>query len=191
MPFVPKRVLFEQDALQYPLGRELLDRFKKTDAEIGILKFHNRVTEIPGKTPQQAYYEWKSTLVVGVRRTLKFESCKPSAHYQLPLATGCAGMCTYCYLNTQLGKKPYMRVYVNYDEVLNKASVYIKEREPEITYFEGAATSDPIPVEPYTGLLAETITFFGRQVIEKGYPLSSIIAPVSYLTGSLHGQSRT
>lgn len=163
MPFNPKRVLFEQEALEYPLGRKLFERFTNGDAEISMLKSHNRVTVIPGKTPQQAYSEGKSTLVVGVRRTLNFESCKPSAHYQLPLATGCMGMCMYCYLNTQLGKKPYMRVYVNVDEILSKAKDYIKEREPDITYFEGAATSDPIPVEPYTGTLLQTINFFGEQ----------------------------
>jgi len=31
------------------------------------------------------------------------------------------------------------------------------------TIFEGAATSDPVPVEPYTGALAETIRFFASQ----------------------------
>lgn len=163
MPFEPKRVLFENDALHYPLGRKLFDLFKDKNIEIGMLKSHNRVTSIPGKTPQQAYAEGKSTLVVGVRRTLDFERCKPSAHYQLPLATGCMGMCMYCYLNTQLGKKPYIRVYVNTDDILGKAAEYIKERAPEITYFEGAATSDPIPVEPYTGSLSKTIEFFGKQ----------------------------
>jgi len=163
MPFNPKRVLFEQEALKYPMGRKLFDRFNGKDIEIGMLKSHNRVTDIPGKTPQQAYMEGKSTLVVGVRRTLNFESCKPSAHYQLPLATGCMGMCMYCYLNTQLGKKPYMRVYVNVDEILEKAAGYIQERKPDITFFEGAATSDPIPVEPYTGSLLQTINFFGQQ----------------------------
>lgn len=163
MPFNPKRVMFEQDALQYPLGRRLFDQFSGKDMEISMLRSHNRVSNIPGKTPQQAYAEGKSTLVVGVRRTLDFESCKPSAHYQLPLATGCMGMCMYCYLNTQLGKKPYMRVYVNIEEILERAAAYITERAPEITFFEGAATSDPIPVEPYTGSLLQTINFFGGQ----------------------------
>lgn len=163
MPFEPKRVMFEQDALSYPLGRKLFDEFKVRDVEIAMLKSHNKVTGIPGKTPAQAFGEGKNTLVVGIRRTLKFESCKPSAHYQLPLVTGCSGMCTYCYLNTQLGKKPYIRVYVNVDEILEQCSKYIKEREPDITFFEGAATSDPIPVEPYTGSLRRTIEFFGQQ----------------------------
>jgi spore photoproduct lyase len=163
MPFIPKRVLFEQEALSYELGRKLLDEFKNRNVEIGMLKSHNKVTGIPGKTPSQAFGEGKNTLVVGIRHTLKFEGCKPSAHYQLPLVTGCSGMCTYCYLNTQLGKKPYVRVYVNVEEILAQCEKYISERSPDITFFEGAATSDPIPVEPYTGSLRRTIEFFGRQ----------------------------
>jgi spore photoproduct lyase len=155
--------MFEQEALNYPLGRKLFDEFKDKKIEISMLKSHNKVTGIPGKTPAQAFGEGKNTLVVGLRRTLKFESCKPSAHYQLPLVTGCSGMCTYCYLNTQLGKKPYIRVYVNVDEILEQCSKYIEDRKPEITYFEAAATSDPIPVEPYTGTLHKTIEYFGQQ----------------------------
>jgi spore photoproduct lyase len=111
--------------------------------------------------------EAKQTFVVGVRRTMKFETCKPSAHYQLPLCTSCIGKCEYCYLNTTLGKKPYLRVYVNTEEILQKAKEYIEERRPEITIFEGAATSDPIPYEAYTGALASTIKFFSSE--ELGY----------------------
>jgi spore photoproduct lyase len=73
------------------------------------------------------------------------------------------GQCEYCYLNTQFGKNPYIRVYVNLDQILDRAEYYIKQRPTEITLFEGAATSDPVPVEPYTGALAETIQFFARQ----------------------------
>lgn len=163
MPFNPKRVFFEEESLQYDLGKKLYDMFKKSDADVSVLKSHNRVTGIPGTTPQQSYFEGKNTLVVGLRKTLNFESCKPSAHYQLPLVTGCTGKCEYCYLNTQLGKKPYIRVYVNVDEILDKAEKYIIERKPDITFFEASATSDPIPVEPYTGSLTKTIEFFGRQ----------------------------
>ncbi len=163
MAFEPKRVFFEKDALEYEIGKKLYKLFRDKEVEVSQLKSHNRVTEIPGNTPQQAYMEGKNTLVVGVRRTLKFETCKPSAHYQLPLVTSCMGMCTYCYLNTQLGKKPYIRVYVNIDEILKQAQDRINERKFEITVFEGAATSDPIPTEPYTGALKKTIEFFGKQ----------------------------
>lgn len=163
MPFIPKRVFFEKDALDYPLGRNLFKRFQTENIPIKIIGSHNRVTGIPGETPQEQYMEAKQTFVVGVRRTLSFETCKPSAHYQLPLCTSCIGKCEYCYLNTTLGKKPYLRVYVNIEEILKKAQEYIAKRSPEITYFEGAATSDPLPFEEYTHALARTIEYFGQQ----------------------------
>ncbi|ATW25130.1 spore photoproduct lyase [Candidatus Formimonas warabiya] len=161
--FIPKRVYFEQKALDYPLGRELWARFRDLNIPLEKITSHNRISGIPGKTPHEAYREAKATLVVGVRKTLKFEGCKPSAHYQIPLVTSCPGKCEYCYLQTTLGKKPYIRIYVNQDEILHQAAQYIEERKPEITVFEGAATSDPLPVEPYGGALAKTIEFFGEQ----------------------------
>lgn len=161
--FIPERVFFEKDALEYPLGKSIFDHMQKLGVEIKKTSSHNRVIGIPGKTPQEAYFEGKRTLVVGIRRGLDFQTCKPSAHFQLPLVTSCIGKCEYCYLNTTLGKKPYIRVYVNLDEILKKTKQYIDERAPEITVFEGSATSDPLPVEPYTGALEKTIKFFGNQ----------------------------
>jgi spore photoproduct lyase len=163
VPFIPKRVIFEKEALQYPLGENLMKYFKEQGVPIGYTSSHNRVTSIPGKTRAEGFMEGKRTLVVGVRRTKNFETCRPSAHFQLPLATSCPGRCEYCYLMTNLGRKPYIRIYVNIDEILSAALGYIEQRKPEITFFEGAANSDPIPTEPYTGLLARTIAFFGAQ----------------------------
>jgi len=161
--FLPKRVFFEEKALEYPLGQDIYRRFREEGVEVKMIGSHNRVTGIPGKTSREGYFEAKRTLVVGVRKTLKFETCKPSAHYQLPMVTSCPGMCEYCYLATTLGKKPYIRVYVNIEEILAQAGKYIEERKPEITIFEGAATSDPIPVELYTNGLRKAIEFFGGQ----------------------------
>ncbi len=163
MTFVPKRVFFEQEALKYSLGEELWQIFRMENIPLSIIDSHNRVTGIPGKTAQEAYLEAKQTLVIGVRRLQRFETCKPSAHFQLPLCTSCAGKCEYCYLNTTLGKKPYLRLYVNIDEILHKAAEYIQERAPELTTFEGAATSDPLPLEIYSGALARSIEFFGKE----------------------------
>lgn len=161
--FVPKRAFFENEALDYPIGKKVFSILKELGTEINMTASHNRVTGIPGKTAREAYLEAKKTIVIGVRKTLDFQSCKPSAHFQLPLVTSCPGKCEYCYLNTTLGRKPYVRVYVNVDEILNQASKYIEDRKPEQTIFEGAATSDPLPVEPFTGGLAKTIEFFGKQ----------------------------
>lgn len=159
--FIPRRVIFEEEALEYSCGKDLLQKFKKEDVEIKYIK-GSRTTGIPGKSPMEAYAEGKSTLVVGTRKTLKFETCKPSADYAIPLVSGCMGMCEYCYLNTRMGKKPYVKVHVNIDDILDKAGEYAEARLPQITTFEGSATSDPVPVEPYTGALQKAIEYFGR-----------------------------
>lgn len=41
--------------------------------------------------------------------------------------------------------------------------MYMKERAPEVTIFEGSATSDPLPIEPYTHVLEKTIKFFANE----------------------------
>jgi spore photoproduct lyase len=161
--FVPKRVLIEPDALDYQLGQELRDRFRDAGAAVAILPESNRVSGLPGDTPAAAYREAKQTLVIAVRRTLRFQTCKPSAHYQLPLVTSCPGMCEYCYLQTTLGRRPVIRAYVNLDEILAEAKRLIIARAPDVTVFEGAATADPLPIERYTGGLARAIAFFGDE----------------------------
>lgn len=188
--FIPKRVFFEQDAPAYPLGRELQKRFQEEKIPVGIIASHNRVTGIPGGTPLESYREAKRTLVVGVRRTLQFSPCKPSAHYQLPLGTSCSGQCQYCYLQTTLGKKPYVRIYVNIDEILQQAEKYMAKRAPEITVFEGAATSDPLPVKPYTGSLARTVEFFGREPLGRFRFVTKFTGVEGLLNAAHNGHTR-
>jgi spore photoproduct lyase len=161
--FIPKRILFEKNALDYDIGKYIYHNFI-SQKDIDIIELHgNKIKEnIPGDTLHDLYREGKNTLVVGVKKGFKFQSCKPSAHYQLPLISGCIGQCQYCYLNTNLGDKPYMKVNVNVDDILNQAQEYILERLPEITIFEGSATSDPVPVEPYSNLLKKTIEYFSK-----------------------------
>ena len=162
--FIPQRIIFEKGARNYPLGEQLYEHCKhSSDIEISEAATNQVKKLIPGENLQQMYTHGKRTLVVGVKKSLKFQSCKPSAHYQLPLVSGCMGQCEYCYLNTQLGDKPFVRVHVNIDEILEQAQKYTDERAPHITIFEGAATSDPLPVEPYTHALARCITYFGER----------------------------
>jgi spore photoproduct lyase len=165
--FIPKRILFEKDALNYDIGKNIYNYFKE-NKNVEIIKLQgNKIKEnIPGENLYDLYREGKKTLVVGIKKGMKFQSCKPSAHYQLPLMSGCIGQCQYCYLNTNLGDKPYMRVNVNIEDILTQAQKYIDERLPEETIFEGSATSDPIPIEPYSNALKETIEFFSKS--EKG-----------------------
>lgn len=161
--FIPKRILFEKGAMNYDTGKKIYQYFNE-NKDIEIIELGgSRINEsIPGDTLYDRYRAGKRTLVVGVKRGVKFQSCKPSAHYQLPLMSGCIGQCQYCYLNTNMGDKPYMRVNVNTAEILEQALSYINQRLPQETLFEGSATSDPVPVEPYSDILKQAIQFFSN-----------------------------
>jgi spore photoproduct lyase len=161
--FEPDFVFIEPGALEYPLGRELYQRFINKGIPVRMTTSHNQVRGIPGKTEAELYRNAKNTLVIGVRKTLKFDTSKPSAEYAIPLSTGCMGHCHYCYLQTTMGNKPYIRIYVNIEDILEQAQKYIDERRPEITRFEAACTSDPVGLEHLTGSLRRVIEFMGKQ----------------------------
>ena len=78
-----KRVFFEEQALDYPVGKAMYDKLKVQGYDIGLLKSHNRVTGIPGKSARESFFQGKNTLVVGSQNP-GFCSLKPSAHFQLP-----------------------------------------------------------------------------------------------------------
>ncbi|MGM8215584.1 spore photoproduct lyase [Bacillaceae bacterium W0354] len=161
-PFVPELVYIEPRALQYPLGKELKNKFETMGIEIRETTSHNQIRNLPGDNHFQRYRMAKSTLVVGVRKTLKFDTSKPSAEYAIPLATGCMGHCHYCYLQTTMGSKPYIRTYVNVDEVFEQAEKYMAERAPEMTRFEASCTSDIVGVDHLTHSLKRAIEYFGE-----------------------------
>ena len=110
--FIPKRIIFEKNALNYEMGKNIYEKFKDK-AEIITLTNNKIKGNIPGDNIMEYYKEGKNTLVVGVKKGYKFQSCKPSAHWQLPLLSGCVGNCQYCYLNTNLGDKPFIKINVN------------------------------------------------------------------------------
>ncbi|TFB25005.1 spore photoproduct lyase [Filobacillus milosensis] len=161
-PFVPELVYVEPKALEYSLGKELISKFEKMGIEIRETTSHNHIRNLPGENHFQQYRVAKSTLVVGLRKTLKFDTSKPSAEYAIPLATGCMGHCHYCYLQTTMGSKPYIRTYVNVEEVLEKAEQYMQERAPEITRFEASCTSDIVGIDHLTHSLKRAIEYFGE-----------------------------
>mgnify|MGYP003439529937 FL=1 len=161
-PFIPRLVYFEPRALEYPLGIELKEKFQNMGLEIRYTTSHNQIRNLPGDNEFQKYRNAKSTLVVGVRKTLKFDTSKPSAEYAIPFATGCMGHCHYCYLQTTMGSKPYIRTYVNIEEIMETADAYIAERAPEITRFEAACTSDIVGIDHLTHTLKKAIEHFGQ-----------------------------
>ena len=48
-PFMPKLVYFEPKALEYPLGKELYEKFTKMGLEIRETTSHNQIRNLPGE----------------------------------------------------------------------------------------------------------------------------------------------
>ncbi len=187
--FIPARAFIEEGALSYANGMAIKRRLEELRVPVTVLLKGQRPT-VPGRAPSAAYAEAKKTLVVRVWKGKEFSTCRPSANYQLPLVTSCPGLCEYCYLQTQLGPRPYIRVYANTDEVLEHAGELTARRRPETIVFEGAATSDPVPVEHITGSLKRCIEYFGRDR-DAIFQFVTKFSDVDGLIGASHGGRTT
>ncbi|OCL26432.1 spore photoproduct lyase [Orenia metallireducens] len=164
--FVPKRVFIEEGALQYTLAKELDNKFKNQGIPVEYIESHNRLNPKEEMSPTALFNWTKETLVVGVKKTLKFQSCHPSADYRVVTNTSCPAKCEYCYLAKNLGSASYLRIYVNIDEILEAVKKHIDKGEGKLVTFEASSSSDPLAVEHLTGNLQKMIEFFSKE--EKG-----------------------
>lgn len=159
--YMPERVFFEPQSLNYPLGQKLYEYFESIGTEVKKISIQNVMRNIPGEDEKAKYARAKKTLVVRVKKDLNFDVCKPSADYAAPIVTNCAGNCEYCYLHTTQGHKPYLVVYVNLEEIFDSMRKHIEKKGGLDTSFEVACMGDPLALEHITGALAKTIEFFG------------------------------
>jgi len=161
--FWPARLVVEDGALEHAMGRAVYDRLRKAGVPVEHLPASGRSRSLASaKTPKE-YQALKRVLVLARFQKSAFETCRPSADYHLPLAGGCPGSCQYCYLASTFEMRPFIRLYVNLEEILGEASARIAEKAPELTFFEGSSTSDTLALEHIGGSIAECIRFFGRQ----------------------------
>lgn len=158
--FMPNRVIFDPSSLEYPLGRKIYNYFSNKPIEIIKATNRNAARFIPGKTPGEKYANSKKTILVTINKSNKLDVCRPSADYQFSLVSNCPGNCEYCYLQTTQGTKPYIKVFVNLEDIFNIIKDHIKQNEDGVTTFEAASLGDPLALEHITGSLAKTIEFF-------------------------------
>lgn len=156
--FIPEKVFIDPRSLDYEVGR-----FAKSQLEkLSVPLIESRRVVIDGKTPSENYAKAKKTIYLTVSKVKKLRPCKPSADYQFALSSSCPGHCEYCYLQTTQGEKPFMRVFVNVDEILQVIQNHIDENLPNITTFESGSITDPIALEHLTGNLKRCIEYFGK-----------------------------
>ncbi|MCI9178009.1 MAG: spore photoproduct lyase [Clostridia bacterium] len=155
--FKPTAIYFEKNIENYPLGKELLEKYKDTP-KIEI-ENHNNIEEMRKKENSE-FLNMKRNLIIGVRKTHKFVENHKVSDYLVPYtSSGCIASCMYCYLVCNYNKCAYMRLFVNREEMLEKIIKTANNSQKELT-FEIGSNSDLILENTITNNLVWTIENF-------------------------------
>ena len=154
--FVPDKAYVDPKALKFEETESVVKRLKNLNVPV----INSRYVEINCDTALKKYVKSKKTVYITVNNQKKLPPCSPSADFQFSISSSCPGLCEYCYLQTTQGEKPYIKIFININEILDVVQSYINERIPEITTFEVASISDPVSVEHLTGNLKNCIEYF-------------------------------
>lgn len=156
--FIPDKAFIDPRSLEYEGGK-----FAKVELEkLNVPIIEARKVSIDGKSPSENYAKAKKTIYLTVTKEKKLRPCKPSADYQFALSSSCPGHCEYCYLQTTQGEKPFMKVFVNIDDILEVIQAHIDNNLPNITTFESGSITDSLALEHITGNLKRCIEFFAN-----------------------------
>ena len=156
--FIPYKAFINPRSMEYEVGKFAREQLEKLNVPI----IEGRKVLIEGESSIENYVKAKKTIYLTVNKEKKLRPCSPSADYQFSLSSSCPGHCEYCYLQTTQGETPYMKVFVNIDEILTVIQKHIDENLPNITYFECGSITDPIALEHLTGNLKRCVEFFAN-----------------------------
>lgn len=165
--FLPREVFYEEDSLNYELGKKLINLYKEKGIKCTVIASHNNIEEMRKKENKE-FPKMKQNLIIGIRKTHKFVPNTKTSDYLVPYtSSGCIAMCLYCYLVCNYNKCAYLRLFVNREEMLNKIIKVNNNSEKELT-FEIGSNSDLILENTITGNLEWTIENF-IQKTSKGF----------------------
>lgn len=155
--FKPKAIYFEKEITNYPLGKELMEKYK--DVPKIEIENHNNIEEMRKKSNKE-FADMKRNLIIGVRKTHKFVENHKTSDYLVPYtSSGCTAACMYCYLVCNYNKCAYLRLFVNREKMLDKIIKTAQKAEKELT-FEIGSNSDLILENTITNNLVWTIENF-------------------------------
>ncbi|OPJ56477.1 spore photoproduct lyase [Alkalithermobacter paradoxus] len=154
--FTPDTAYINPKALEYECGKKAEEFLKKSNVPI----IYSKNVKIDEKSISKNYAKSKQTILITTNFQKKLQTCKPSADYQFSLSSSCPANCEYCYLQTTQGEKPYMKIFVNIEDILNVIKDHIDKNIPSITTFECSSITDPIALEHITGSLKKCIEYF-------------------------------
>ena len=157
--FKPKGIYYEKEIFEYPLGQQLMEKYK--DVPKVIIENHNNIEEMRKKQNSE-FPDLKRNLIIGVRKTHKFVENHKTSDYLVPYtSSGCTAMCMYCYLVCNYNKCAYLRLFVNREQMLEKIIKTAQKSEKELT-FEIGSNSDLILENSITRNLVWTIENFAN-----------------------------
>lgn len=156
--FIPNTAYINPKSLKYETGKECKKYLEKLKVPI----INSKTVIINSSLPVENYAKAKKTVLITTSMQKKLKPCKPSADFQFALSSSCPANCEYCYLQTTQGEKPFMKVFVNIEEILNVIEEHINSNLPNITSFECGSITDPVALDHLTGNLKHCIEFFGK-----------------------------
>ena len=155
--FKPKAIYYEKDIINYPLGIDLMEKYK--DVPKVEIENHNNIEEMRKKSNKE-FMDMKRNLIIGVRKTHKFVENHKTSDFLVPYtSSGCTAACMYCYLVCNYNKCSYLRLFVNREQMLDKIIKVARENEKELA-FEIGSNSDLILENSITNNLVWTIENF-------------------------------
>lgn len=155
----PTQIYFESNIEQYPLGRELKEKF--SDIPWIPIENHNNIEELHSKENSE-FRNLKQLLIIGTRKTHKYVENHKVSDYLVPYtSSGCSAMCLYCYLVCNYNKCSYLRLFVNREQMMDRLIRYSTRSDKELT-FEIGSNSDLILENTITNNLPWTIENFTR-----------------------------
>lgn len=156
----PDSVYFEKEALSYPLGHILKEKYSKLPwIEI---ESHNSIKEMQ-QSENKDFPRLKRHLIIGVRKTHKYVENHKVSDWLVPYtSSGCSAMCLYCYLVCNYNKCSYLRVFVNREDMMDNL-VRKSLRTAQAQTFEIGSNSDLVLENKITSNLPWTIEEFAKR----------------------------
>lgn len=162
--FVPHAIYYEENILNYPLGKQLLTQYELVPKF--IIDSHNNIPEMRSKQNVD-FPKMKRNLIIGVRKTHNFVPNHKVSDFLVPYtSSGCTAMCMYCYLVCNYNKCSYLRLFVNREQMLEKIIKTANYSTKDLT-FEIGSNSDLILENSITDNLLWTIEHFADS--KKGF----------------------
>ena len=125
--FVPDIAYIDPKILKYKESKKTIEYLEKLKVPI----INSKKVVINSGSPEKNYATAKKTVLFTTNGQKKLVSCKPSADYQFSLSSSYPANCEYCYLQTTQGEKPFMKIFLNIEEILENIQTYIDANVPK------------------------------------------------------------